>query len=297
MERALAAAMEAAIRATHGNAFRLASVQSVSGGDIDAAWVLTGTTKRYFVKTAAVDAAHRFAAEADGLAALAARGAIRVPAVVAQDVGDGAAFLVLEYLDLHPLTREHGARFGEALAALHAPGTAPFGWHRDNFLGRTPQSNRPARDWGCFFAQERLAPLLAQLAARGYGGDLQAHGARIVDKIGAFFLDHPPAPSLLHGDLWSGNAAMLAEGEPVIFDPACYHGDREADLAMTELFGGFPESFYAAYRQAAPLAEGYEQRKTLYNLYHILNHLLLFGRGYLRQAERMAQQLFEHLRR
>lgn len=297
LDPALTDALVGAIRASCGASFQLDAARPVSGGCIHANWALAGKGERYFVKTHGPEGAPLFAAEADGLAALRATGAIRVPAVVAQGASAAHAFLILEYLDLCPVTAQNGARLGEALAALHhAKAGADFGWHQDNFLGTTPQSNRLTRDWGVFFGRERLAPLLAQVAAKGYRGALQEQGERIVEKIGAFFLAHRPDPSLLHGDLWSGNVGLLASGEPVTFDPACYRGDREADLAMSELFGGFPDSFYAAYRQAAPLADGYEGRKTLYNFYHILNHLKLFGRGYLRQAEWMARQLVDTLR-
>ena len=139
----------------------------------------------------------------------------------------------------------------------------------------------------------RLRPQLRRAAA--HGRELQKRGESLAEKLPAFFLDYRPQASLLHGDLWHGNAALCAEA-PAVFDPAVYHGDRECDLAMTELFGGFPEAFYAAYREAWPLNEGYETRKTLYNLYHVLNHLNLFGSGYLRQAERMIDRLLAELR-
>ena len=126
---------------------------------------------------------------------------------------------------------------------------------------------------------------------------LVAQGSEIVARIGGLFIDHRPVPSLLHGDLWSGNAGQDSDGRPVVFDPACYWGDRETDIAMAELFGGFPESFYVAYRKAWPLDQGYETRKPLYNLYHILNHFNLFGGAYLFQAQRMIGQLLAALRR
>jgi fructosamine-3-kinase len=125
---------------------------------------------------------------------------------------------------------------------------------------------------------------------------LRDKGERLTEHLGGFFLDYRPAPCLLHGDLWSGNAGMLPDGTPVVFDPAVHRGDREADLAMSELFGGFPEAFYAAYRAAWPLDPGYETRKTLYNLYHVLNHFNMFGAGYLGQARRMIQKLAAELR-
>ena len=132
-------------------------------------------------------------------------------------------------------------------------------------------------------------------AQNGYGGQLQRLGEKLMDSLPAFFADYTPQPSLLHGDLWSGNHAYLQNGTPTIFDPAIYYGDRECDIAMTELFGGYDTDFYAAYRSAYPLDAGYATRRDLYNLYHILNHANLFGGGYARQAEQMMQKLLRNL--
>jgi len=162
------------------------------------------------------------------------------------------------------------------LAALHRRQAARFGWARDNTIGATPQANGWCESWTMFWRERRLAPQLALAARNGYRID--------VPPVWRLLEGHEPAPSLLHGDLWSGNAGFLPDGAPVLFDPAVYYGDREADLAMTELFGGFPGEFYCAYNAAWPLASGYQQRKPLYNLYHLLNHLNLFGGGYLTQV-------------
>jgi fructosamine-3-kinase len=170
-----------------------------------------------------------------------------------------------------------------------------FGWQRDNFIGSTPQCNAAAPTWPFFFARRRLLPQLELAKRHGHHGQLIASGERLAEQLPALFVDHQPQPSLLHGDLWSGNAATDEAGTLALFDPAVYFGDREADLAMSELFGGFPDSFYAAYREAWPLADGFEQRKTLYNLYHVLNHLNLFGSGYLHQAERMIARLLAEI--
>ncbi len=240
----------------------------------------------------------RLEAEVDSLAALRTTDTVRVPAFV--DAGQTAteSWLELEYLELAALDRVAGARLGEQLAALHRCFETDdlYGWSRDNFIGATPQSNQSHRNWAGFFAAERLRPQLALAGQNGMERTLRDKGERIAENLGAFFLDYRPLPSLLHGDLWSGNAGKLPDGIPVIFDPAVYRGDREADLAMAELFGGFPESFYAAYRQAWPLDPGYETRKTLYNLYHVLNHFNMFGAGYLGQARRMIDKLISELR-
>ena len=224
-------------------------------------------------------------AEADGLRELARARAIRVPAPVACGDAGGVAFLALEWLEFSGGGRD--AALGAGLAQLHRTTAQAHGWHRDNTIGTTPQDNVWTGDWATFFRDRRIAPQLALAAGKGHGGRLQRDGQRLLEAIPALLAGHAPAPSLLHGDLWAGNAARLASGEPVIFDPAVHFGDREADLAMTELFGGFGASFYAAYSEAWPFAPGYATRRTLYNLYHVLNHLNLFGGGYRAQVETM----------
>ncbi len=225
-----------------------------------------------FLKTNSADHEQAFAAEADGLRALQS-GGLRVPAPLGQGVAGGRAYLLLEYLEL----RNTGdfAALGRMLAHAHKQAGPRFGWHRDNYIGATPQANGWCDDWAQFWWKRRLQPQL-ELARRN-GFEVEAPAPDILDG-------HYPQPSLLHGDLWSGNAGFTAAG-PVVFDPAVYYGDRETDLAMTELFGGFPADFYRAYEKAFPLDESYEKRKPLYNLYHLLNHLNLFGGGYLPQVK------------
>jgi fructosamine-3-kinase len=178
---------------------------------------------------------------------------------------------------------------------MHRVTQARFGWVQDNTIGSTPQINTPEEDWIVFWREHRLRFQLHLATRHGHGGRLRERGERLLDEFPRLFAEYQPAASLLHGDLWSGNYAYTREGEPVIFDPAVYYGDREADLAMTELFGGFGREFYAAYREAYPLDEGYAVRKTLYNLYHVLNHLNLFGGGYLSQAQGMIDRLLSEL--
>jgi fructosamine-3-kinase len=216
-----------------------------------------------FRKEGAAERADAFAAEAEGLEAL--RPHIRVPKVLDRGVKGGKAFIVLEQLQL---TRGDYAALGRMLASLHRQTNARFGWHRDNYIGLTPQQNGWCDDWAEFWRERRLRP-----QARWAGLDLD------LASLDRLLENHKPQPSLLHGDLWSGNVGFTPG--PVVFDPAVYYGDREADLAMTELFGGFPREFYAAYNEAFPLDAGYEKRKHLYNLYHLLNHLNIFGGGYL----------------
>ncbi|MCZ7562975.1 MAG: fructosamine kinase family protein [Burkholderiales bacterium] len=291
----LRAALERAIAAATGGGFRIERIAAAGGGCIHRALVLAGTRARYFAKLNEARFADAFAAEADGLAALSAAG-IRSPGVVAYGTAAGSAYLVLEHLALGRGGDPDYRALGRALARVHAQAGERFGWHRDNYIGATPQRNRSADAWIAFWRDERLVPQLALAAGRGFGAELLRLGEALRAAVPALLAGHAPAPALLHGDLWSGNAAFLADGTPVLFDPAVYHGDREADLAMTELFGGFPAAFYAAYRETAPLDEGYPLRRTLYNLYHVLNHANLFGGGYAAQAEAMMARLLAEVR-
>ena len=290
------AAIGQAITAVNGDRINNVGVTPVGGGSISRAWRLRGERHDYFIKTHAADFIENFSAEAEGLRALATA-VSPVPTFLTCGVTDATAFLVLEYLDLRPLDRAGGAFLGRQLAALHRVTGEAFGWHRNNFIGATPQANDAHASWPHFFAQRRLLPQLGLATKCGMASELRAKGEALAERIGGLFIDYRPLPSLLHGDLWSGNAAQLADGRAVMFDPACYFGDREADLAMSELFGGFPESFYVAYREAWPLDHGYETRKPLYNLYHVLNHYNLFGDAYLGQARRMIERLLAELTR
>ena len=253
-----------------------------------------------FVKSMAADAAARLDAEADGLAALRATGTVRVPATLSRGRRASEHWLALEWLDLRPLDARSGAKLGIALAALHRAAVPElphrFGWLADNFIGATPQHNAPAASWVAFWRERRLLPQLARAASAGYTGALQANGERLALALDALLRGHEPAPSLLHGDLWGGNAGALPDGTPVIFDPAVYVGDRETDLAMSELFGGFPPAFQAAYREAWPLEPGYPIRRELYNAYHLLNHLNLFGAGYLDRCLHTLARLLAEIR-
>jgi fructosamine-3-kinase len=287
----------AAIGEHTGVHFNASSVRSVSGGSIHCAWHVDDGRRHYFVKAGEVSAAPLFAAEAQGLQALSAAAVVRTPTVIAQALTGSRAFLVLEYLDLAALDAQGGALLGQAMAQLHRVTGDSFGWTGDNFIGATLQLNAPHPSWPYFFGERRLRPQLQLALQNGMDKTLVAKGCGIIERIGGLFTDYRPAPSLLHGDLWSGNAARCRDGGPVIFDPACYYGDRETDIAMAELFGGFPSSFYAAYRSAWPLDSGYEARKQLYNLYHILNHFNLFGDAYLGQAQRMIERLLGDLER
>ncbi|HUW25443.1 MAG TPA: fructosamine kinase family protein [Gallionella sp.] len=283
-------AISAAISSATRQPFQLINHEAAGGGCINQTYRIHGQDGRqYFVKLNDACYAAMFAAEVAGLEAIAAAQTICVPHPVAHGITNSHSFLVLEYLEL----RSDGdvRLLGEQLAALHRCTNEQFGFVQDNFIGTTVQPNGWKDNWLDFWGEQRLGFQLRLAAQNGYGGVLQTLGKKLLDVLPAFFANYSPPPSLLHGDLWSGNHAFLADGTPVIFDSAPYYGDRECDLAMTELFGGYPADFYVAYRGAYPLDAGYAVRKELYNLYHILNHANLFGAGYARQAESMMQKL------
>lgn len=263
--------------------------QSVSGGDISAAWRLPTRGGPVFLKSGSHDAAEMFDAERAALAELDAAGAVRVPRPLALISTAGIAVLALEWLDIRAADGDANRLFGRQLAALHTHTRPSFGWDRDNTIGATPQSNRLCDDWVTFFRRERLEFQLELAVANGYR-ELKDEGERIAGRLDILFRDYRPQASLLHGDLWGGNWGV-ADGVPVMFDPALYYGDRETDIAMTRLFGGFSSEFYNAYEAAWPLAPGHEARTDLYQLYHVLNHLNLFGSAYLGRARDLLRSL------
>jgi len=288
-------AITAHIEAVTGKALTPEPPRQIGGGCINTAVRLSDGERAYFVKLNDASGLAMFEAEAAGLAALAATNSLRVPAPLCTGTAGAQAYLVMEYISLGGRARREAvALAGEKLAQLHRASWERFGWERDNTIGSNPQPNTPSSDWVDFWRDQRLGYQLELAAHNGHRGRLQERGARLLAGFGSL-IDHAPVPSLLHGDLWGGNLGFGAEGEPVVFDPAVYYGDREADLAMTELFGGFGGDFYAAYRAAWPLEPGYSVRKSLYNLYHILNHLNLFGGGYGAQAEGMIDRLLAEI--
>jgi fructosamine-3-kinase len=265
-----------------------------SEGPWTCAWSLDVGRERHFVKIARAAFTPMLEAEADGLRALASTGTITVPRVRLCGTQEEVAFLVLSWLEFGDGNR--GAELGRALAAMHrrsapcGPNRLRYGWYRDNYIGGTPQQNGWSDDWAAFFRDRRLAPQLARATRSGHAS-LAASGSKLLEAVPLLLDGHDPEPSLLHGDLWSGNAGSLTGGSPVVFDPAVYVGDRETDLAMTGLFGGFDRTFYDAYQGAWPLPPGHEQRRDLYKLYHVLNHLNLFGDSYLSHCERLIDRL------
>lgn len=267
-----------------------AGPQSVGGGDINAAWRLDAASATLFIKTGPPSALDMFAAEAEGLNEIATANAVRVPRVLACDRAGPDAFIALEWINFESVSTETERKFGAALAAMHRHTADKFGWHRDNTIGRTPQQNPWTDNWVDFFREHRLIFQLELAKSSGHTGEIQDLGRKLADGLQNLFAEYDPMPSLLHGDLWGGNWASV-DGDPVVFDPAVHYGDRESDLAMTRLFGGFGAAFYASYEQAWPAAAGAAGRCELYQLYHVLNHLNLFGGGYAGSAIRSLRKL------
>jgi fructosamine-3-kinase len=284
----------AAVATSTGKAFTLLHVEGVPGGCIHTALALTGRASasevRYFAKVNEAGHAAMFEAEADGLAALREAGALRVPATITHGHDGEHAWLVLEWLDLATLAPPSAASLGTALAAQHRAVRQRFGWRRDNFIGASPQENVESDDWSAFWRDRRMAPQLRIAARNRLPSRMIDRGERLAADCEAFFRDIAVQPSLLHGDLWAGNAAA-SDGSFVVFDPAVYAGHREADIAMTELFGGFPRDLLAAYFTDWPVEAGYTVRRDLYNLYHVLNHANLFAGDYVRQAAEEIEKL------
>lgn len=282
----------------------------VGGGCIHAAWRLELADGHcLFAKTNRLSALPMLEAEAEGLAALAAAAAaagpegpgLTIPEPLAVGVLEGQALLVLPWLELGGRGSDGWQQLGAALARLHRASMPlnqgrGYGFDADNFIGSGPQPNGWLPDWGMFFAERRLAPQLAWL--RRSGVELQGAEA-LLELVPQWLSGHGAEPVLVHGDLWSGNASLLAGGGGTIFDPAVHWADREVDLAMAQLFGGFPAAFFAGYEQEWPLPAGSAQRVELYNLYHLLNHANLFdggpGGSYGRQAQASIQRLLKQL--
>lgn len=272
------------------------SLSSVGGGSINDSYQLQTDTHTYFIKLNRPTLSSMFEAEAFGLEEMRALNCVRIPEVICYGQGDGHSYIALEYIELSSLRGHAGQLLGQQLAQLHQHTQPYFGWTSNNTIGSTPQYNDREHNWLSFWQQHRLGAQLTIAAKNGYSGRLQQKGQQLIEHLPDFFDGYTPTPSLLHGDLWGGNAGADQQGNPVIFDPACYYGDRETDIAMTELFGGFGSDFYAAYHAEYPPDSGYQVRKTLYNLYHIINHVNLFGGGYLSQAESMTDQLLAEIK-
>ncbi len=279
-----------------GSSVAIAQTDRLSGGDINKAYGLTLNNGRHiFMKANAKANANFFTAEAAGLQAIADTHTIATPGILCCGTDDGEdvgySFLLLEYIQSAGRRSDYWEVLGQELAAMHAvpeqqggvpePVEGPlhqYGFPNNNFIGARPQDNTWTDSWITFFRDFRLAPQFRDADSYFNAGD-RAQITKLLDNLDRFMIE-PEYPSLLHGDLWNGNVMCGPDGKAMLIDPACYFGHREADLAMTELFGGFPRQFYEAYFDAAPLQPGYEERRDLYNLYQLLNHLNLLGPSY-----------------
>ena len=294
MEYVKTNSLDAAIASLFGNGIRITGRQPVHGGDINRAYRLSlSDGAAVFMKCNTVKNLPFFTAEAQGLEALRGAEAIGVPEprALGTDQAGSVSFLLMPYLEPAPRVRTYWETFGRELAALHRAGAVPaekglpFGFASDNYIGASPQKNTPAADWLTFFRDRRLLPQM-KMAERYFDAGTRRQCERVLERLDSY-LTEPEFPSLLHGDLWSGNAVCGPDGKAWILDPAAYVGHFEAELAMTELFGSFPSDFYAAYGEVSPIDPGYRDRRELYNLYHLLNHLNLFGASYLSSVRRI----------
>lgn len=262
----------------------------VGGGCINQTYQLADSGTRYFCKiNSASKFPHLFRKEEKALKFIASQNRIKVPEVVSQIEAGDDQVLVLEWIDQGPQTEKFWKTFGRQLAELHFVSNASFGWQEDNYMGSVVQQNTWTKNWTGFFAEKRLQPLVImcmqeKLLNRKHLSQFE----NIYQKLDEIFSPEPP--SLLHGDLWSGNFMCNGKEEPVLIDPALYFGHRSADLAMTTLFGGFSRSFYEAYHYHFPLPANYSHQWKICNLYPLLIHLFLFHSGYRQQIERILNE-------
>ncbi|MBT4837101.1 MAG: fructosamine kinase family protein [Methylococcales bacterium] len=285
--------IDQAISQATSSKFTTTDSLSVGGGCINTAYKISNGKKSYFIKFNHVDKIDMFVAEQHGLQQIIDSQTINAPQPIVTGITQQNAYIILEYIKFSNGSCQ--TDLGKQLAKMHQQTQNKFGWHINNTIGSTEQINQWTDSWVTFWKQHRLG-FQANLAKRnGYAKDLGQELDRLIEDCHLFFSNHQPEPSLLHGDLWGGNFSCDPSGNPIIFDPATYYGDRETDVAMTELFGGFNTTFYRSYQENHPLDSGYNTRKQLYNLYHILNHLNMFGGSYLAQAKQMTKSLLTEI--
>jgi protein-ribulosamine 3-kinase len=266
-----------------------AQARPLAGGGINRTFRLDCGADRFFLKLNEAARESMFVAERTGLEAIQRSGAIRTPAVYLTGSDDETAYIVMEYIDLDG--PQDSERLARALAAMHDCAQPQFGFHSDNTIGSTPQINRWNTNWVDFWREHRLEFQLQLADRNGLDSALIERGLLLADNLAPFFSSYRAQPSLLHGDLWSGNYSADSSGNPVIYDPACYYGDHETDLAMMELFGNPGVRFFDVYREHFAIDRGYSDRRELYNLYHLLNHANLFGGAYTAQAQAVIERL------
>ncbi len=273
-----------------GKSVQLLSTTPLGGGCINESAKISTSSGNYFVKyNTASKFPGMFGKEALGLQLLDAASEIRVPEVLHHDIAGEYSFLLLEYMSEGTRKPDFWHSFGRSLAALHRHTQPLFGLDHDNFMGSLPQSNRQHADWIRFFIEERLEPQVRIAREKGEISLLQVKQfERLYNRLGGIIPEEKPA--LLHGDLWNGNYMVDETGNACLIDPAVYYGHREIDIAMTRLFGGFPNEFYGNYHDAFPLEKGWENRIDLFNLYPLLIHVNLFGGGYASQVKNIIQR-------
>lgn len=282
------------ISAYSGEPFEIQHKHAVSGGDINNAFKVSDGKRHYFVKTNRAQLAYMFEAEAQALQEIFKTQTIKVPEPICHGIAEHESYFVMSWLTMSG--SPGGEIFGHKMAALHQHTDDRFGFYIDNTIGSTHQLNQWSTDWIDFWQKQRLGYQLDLAKQNGFGNQLFGLGQELIAKTPLFFAGYQPVASLLHGDLWGGNWSANETGEPVIFDPASYYGDREADLAMMELFGHPGRQFFDAYDEVFPLDEGYKLRRNFYNVYHILNHANLFGASYAIQAQNMIENLLAEVK-
>jgi len=284
--------VEAISEATNAS-FEIKKIKPLSGGCINQCFQLEGKSgSNYFLKKNEASFLTYFEAEALALKELKSTLTVDVPEVIISGNAHDSSFLVLEFVNEGTPSSNAQRILGEQLAKMHMQEKPFFGWKLDNCIGATPQPNPKTENWVSFYLNSRLIHQfdLAEKKGQTFTGKTE-----LTENLEALFIGYSPHPSLLHGDLWGGNSGYNQNGDPFIFDPASYYGDREADLAFTYMFGGFDQSFYQGYEAIYPLESGFSIRKILYNLYHELNHFNLFGGGYANSAQSSINHLIKNL--
>lgn len=285
--------LEELIKDRYGEQVSIAKSDRVSGGDINQEYsVELSLGEKLFVKANSMDRVNFFLTEQTGLEALRSTGKIGVPKILGlgTDHRRGISFLAMEYIGGALRSSSYWEIFGQELAGMHRTECQPFsgfegagcsyGFLEDNYIGASPQKNSPKEKWVDFYRECRLIPQLT-MAERYLDSAVRKKAVRLLDHL-EDYMREPEFPSLLHGDLWSGNVICGKDGKAWLIDPAAYVGDYETDLAMLQLFGNPPERFWRAYCESNPMdRRGYAERRALYQLYHLLNHLNLFGKAYL----------------
>ena len=268
---------------------------AIGGGSVGLTFRFDADSESVFVKVGQAKQLVVFEAEAEGLKALSEASMLKVPDVLDCGVAGKWAYLAMDWLELGPKSDRAEQSLGRGLALQHRVLGEHFGWHRHNTIGVTHQPNDPTEDWLAFLRDRRIGFQVKLAASNNLPTKDLRKISMLLGNLEPYFSDYQPTPSLLHGDLWAGNWGTTIGGEPVLYDPAVYFGDRETDLAMTRLFGGFSWDFYNAYEEAWPLASGWESRVDLYNLYHLLNHFNIFGNTYLPQLRTAIERLMRQL--